>query len=407
MVLAVSCKGKEQVAVQNAGSAEPAVQLGGAADGKTITDGAEQAAKSNDFAFNLFKNSIAGSEGENVCVSPASAAWALSMLLNGAEGETAQQIKRALDPDGKAQSMQEYNEYQQALAAYLTGDTAATVSVANSIWVNQNYPVKKDFTDVNKRYYDAEVRNVAFNNSAVADINQWCSDKTNGKIAKMVERLSADDVMVLLNALYFKSQWEKPFEKDFTAKADFNCSKKKRVQVNMMSETNVKLYFANDVVQMTAKEMKGGYYMYFILPRKGVSIEEAAAAMADNFDAWKNGMKRERVSLFLPRFTSDYSTSLVKALQAMGVKDAFGSNADFDISEVPTYVSEVMQKTYVKVDEVGAEAAAVTSVMVGLLSSANMKEPEEIILDRPFIYLIAPADADAVLFVGKVENPKE
>ena len=149
--------------------------------------------------------------------------------------------------------------------------------------------------------------------------------------------------------------------------------------------------------------------VWFILPRRGISMSEAAAHLAKNYDTLRKGVNTsQRVNLSLPRFTTEYKTSLKESLTALGIADAFGSSANFSgISDAPLYIDDVLQKTYLRIDETGAEAAAVTSVMVGYLAMRPTSEPIELKFDRPFLYMITDTKTNNILFMGKVGNPTE
>lgn len=365
----------------------------------------EEGVQSNSFAFSLFKHILCNETEENICLSPASAECAIAMAANGAKGQTLKQILSALncteDPDAL-----NHKEY------YTLSDEESTTTLlsANSIWINENLPVKAQFIADNIMYHNAQVANVPFNSSTTSAINDWCSQKTNGKITKIIDRLNENDKMILINALYLKGRWEDKFSKGATTDAPFTKSDGTVTTVKMMHQTLTTSYNLDDNLRMVSMPMKNSHIRaLFILPRQGMSMSEAAAHLASSYDTLCKGMyPRQRIKLSLPRFKTEYSTSLRNSLEALGMSDAFGRNANFKgISKKPLYINDILQKTYLSIDEEGAEAAAVTSIMVGCLAARPTTEPIEVKFDRPFFYTITDTRTNNILFIGKVGNPTE
>ncbi len=344
----------------------------------------------------LLSEACAQSTSENICLSPLSAQLAMAMVANGAEGETKEEIYNAMQLGD--------NAYSRELLDNLDNGSCE-VKIANSIWINKKLDVKQEFIDTNKKFFDALVEKIQFNNKALERINNWCKENTNGKIASILEKLNKNDRMILLNALYFKAAWSDPFQKKNTLNKMFTTEKGEETEVPMMMMRKNALFYKDDVLAMTAKRFKDGYSMLLVLPNEGVKCEEVAKYLAYDFDNYLKKMELCDVTLSLPRFTTDFGTSLKPMLASLGVKRAFSGSAQFDgISKEPLFISDVVQKTYINVNEEGAEAAAVTSVMVGLLSM-KVQKIENLTLDRPFIYAIINDKNNEVLFTGKVGNP--
>ena len=367
------------------------------------------AQKVNTASLQLFYKVYSAEKGkDNICVSPASASWALSMAASGAGSGTAVQLYKALGFD--VADAETVNRYQQSTIARLNkhGDDRTTIGIANSMWINKDFKVKKPFIEDNGQYYNAAVKNCVFNADAVAAINRWCSDNTAGRIPEIVKEINPMSQMYLINALYFNSRWKDVFSKERTKEQTFTKENGTKVKVQMMHGTFRARYFENDKVQMTEKAFgKGAFSMYFILPREGVAMDEAAYGLSTGFYAWCDSFSRCDVRLALPRFSADCSTSLKAPLQAMGVNDAFTSAADFSgISKDRMRIGDVLQKTFIKVDEEGAEAAAVTSV---ILEAASAGPPviKQMTLDRPFFYAICERATGSILFIGKSGHPEE
>lgn len=371
----------------------------------------ETAVKSHNFATGLFHEVYKNEKNsENFCISPMSASWALAMAANGAGKATAKEIYATLGfTDMDADSINVY--LQKCINRLSTLDPERVkVEVANSVWISDKIKIEKEFLKKNKGYYDAEVKNVAFDAATVKVINDWCSQKTAGKINEIVKELSPMTRMMLINALYFNGRWGKTFSKNRTTAETFTKENGEKITVQMMHQTFDTKYYEDETVQMVAKPFgRGVFSMYFILPRDGVGMDNAAAALSENFAQWCSNSEKYEVNLALPRFKADYGTSLKQTLQAMGMSNAFTPGmADF--SEISTsediYIGNVMQKTFVKVDEEGAEAAAVTSVMLEATAAGppvikNMK------IDRPFFYAIRENSSGNILFIGKNGHPKE
>lgn len=357
------------------------------------------------FAFELFKRICIDNNSENICISPASAKCALAMVANGAKGETLEQILSILGHSDGLESLNSikfYNSTQDSEGAIL--------SVANSIWINENFPVKEKFITDNQLYYKAKIANVPFCDSTVKAINEWCSQNTKGKIPSIISHLDDETKMLLLNAIYFNGKWKDEFSKSATEDAPFTKADGTTTNVKMMNQTLTTAYNIDDKVRIVSLPFKNStIQMQFVLPHRGVSIKEATQHLAHNYNKLNQEMLyNKRIILSLPRFKCEYTTGLTGVLEAMGIKDAFNGRANFQgISDAPLYISDILQKSYLKINEEGAEAAAVTAIMVGCLAMRPTEKPIEVKFDRPFIYLIVDQATGNILFIGKTDNPQE
>lgn len=342
------------------------------------------------------------SDKENICISPLSAQIALGMTATGAEGETEKEIADAV------QTGNNYRKYLKGVIVELNKKSeGCEIKSANSIWINEALNVKESFVESNKKYFDAEANRIPFDDSAVGKINGWCDEMTNGKIKRIVERIEPDNRMFLINALYFKAPWSKPFKKEATVKGLFTTEKGEVVKCDMMKQSFNTRYYIDETVQMASKPFRSNYEMLLVLPREDKNIDDATTYLANRYDSCINKMERRQVELRMPKFKSEFGTSLKTTLQELGIKRAFTGKAEFGgISKKPLYIDEVVQKSYICVDEDGAEAAAVTSVTVGLLSARPTKSVH-LDLDRPFIYIIRNSNTRDILFIGKVGNPNK
>ena len=336
----------------------------------------------------------------NVCLSPISAQQAMAMVANGAEGTTKEEIYAALQLDDNA------NSRSKQLIEAMNSNQHCEVRMANSIWINNQLSVKEKFINTNKDYYNADVERTQFDESALTRINSWCNEKTEGRIASIINDIDPNARMFLINALYFKGAWKSPFAIHSTQPEKFTTTGGVTADVQMMRQRSNAAYYSDNILSMTAKPYKGGYYMLLALPNKGISCITAANHLATNFDSILAATDIQDVELKMPKFTAEFGTSLRPMLEEAGINSAFGSRAQFgEISDKALCIDDVIQKTYIKVDEQGTEAAAVTAVMVGMMAMPREGEKKVLTLNRPFIYAIIKEDTNEVLFVGKVSNP--
>lgn len=335
---------------------------------------------------------------ENICLSPLSVQLALSMITNGAEGITKKEICQAMQIGNDANK--HYRDFLDNL-----DNKYCELKIANSIWIKEKFDVNQEFIDTNKMFFDAQVEKTEFNDTAVERINNWCKEKTNGKIPSIIERFNENDRMLLLNALYFKAAWHKPFKENNTANKKFTTERGEEITVPTMMMRSNELFYKDDVLAITSKRLQFGYNMLFVLPNEGVKCDEAAVHLANNLDVYLKNMEVCNLTLSLPKFKTEFSRSLKPILEELGIKRAFSNKAQFNgISDDPLFISDIIHKTYIDVNEKGTEAAAVTAMITGLLS---MRAPqiEIMTLDRPFIYAIVKEDNNEVIFTGKIGNP--
>ncbi len=368
---------------------------------------------SNQFCFDYFKLLSANEEAQNVTFSPFSAHAALSMLLNGADGVTKQEIKDALRVASLSDSA--INISFKSLKEYLLQvDKNIALNIANSVWYRQELHVKDAFVSVLKSYYDAEVTSLDFENAnSVKTINNWVSKQTAGRIPTIIDKLKAEDVMILLNAVYFKSDWKTKFDKLKTQKANFYQDNGTTIQVDMMQSEKMEawLYYDNTAQFVDIPFGNGGYAFTVIMPGNNQTLDQFIGGFSNdklqNILANKPKTTTEPtfISLKMPRFRFAYEKEMNDLLKEMGMKNVFTDSAELPhLFEEPLdlYVSQVKQKTFVQIDENGGEAAAVTSVIVGTTSVG----PGFITVDRPFMFLIREINSNTILFIGKVHQPK-
>lgn len=361
----------------------------------------------NQFAFTLFNKAGIQETKENLFISPFSVSMALSMTLNGAAGSTKIGMENTLGFGG--QQAATINEYNKLLSEQLQSiDEQVTFNIANSIWYRNTFSVIPAFLTTNQTYYKAEVSALDFSSpSAVTTINNWVSAKTNNAIPTIIDNISSDKVMYLINALYFKGSWRNMFDVSKTSDQNFYKEDNTIVKCKMMKQDITFPCYGNDI--FGAVEMpygQGNFVMTILLPNTGKTTSDVLAAF--NVDNWKklnDGLNPTSLQMNMPRFKMSYETSLNGLLSSMGMADAFNSSvANFTGINAGggLYISEVKHKTMVDVNEEGTVAAAVTSVGISLTS---IQIPAVITINKPFIFVISEKSTGAILFTGRIMDP--
>ena len=362
---------------------------------------------SNEFAFSLFKEVIDEEEDTNILISPLSVSYALGMTYNGAREQTKTDMGTTLGYGSLTD--QEINEsYRKMTTSLTTLDPLVIFEIANSIWIRNGFPAEQNFIDLNQEYFDAEVANLDFSDENSADIiNAWVSDKTHEKIESIVDPpISPTTVMILINAIYFNGTWTYEFDPDNTFEDAFTTSHNQVVQTDFMSESAEYSCMINDV--FSAVDLPYGnqdYSMTLFKPRRGKTLDNFLTIFTrENFNSWMSSFEIDSISLKLPKFKFGYGIKLNDALSALGMGIIFTPGlANFNgiAAGWQLFISKVLHKTFIQVDEEGTEAAAVTAVFVEL--SANPEMPYS--FNEPFVFVIHEKSTDAILFIGKVINP--
>lgn len=349
------------------------------------------------FALSFFKEvNKMSNPSDNVVTSPYSAGAALSMLEEGAQGQTKAELDNALN--GCLFSNQK-----------LQGGDSVTVKSANSLWLDSDFSVRNHYVSLLQKDYDALVETLRFSDPAtVRAINNWCAENTEGKIDEIIDRLTPGDVMVLLNALYFNAPWQDRFDPAMTSKADFQAVSGLR-KVDMLYRRGHYNYAEYQGCQMIELPYMGSTYsMYVVLPPQGMNIDALVPYLNENiYDQAMNMLAPVEVKFRMPKLKMETEMLLNDVLMGMGVKTAFTGAADFKgISEMgPLVLSQVKQKCYIDVSESGTEAAAVTSIQVRLTSVRPENDVKTMTVDRPYLFFIADRESDNILFAGKIVNP--
>jgi serine protease inhibitor len=361
----------------------------------------------NSFAFDIFRKVLENSqESENLIISPISISSALSMTMNGANGPTLDAMLEALRITGITPSIIN-DSYKNLTNALLSVDKRVSISIANSVWTENNFVVKKPFINILTEFYDAESESFDVNDpSAPGKINNWIESKTNGLIKNMIDQLDNSTVMLLINAIYFKGKWESQFDKTKTIQGSFYKPDGFTSQVPMMKQiSDFQVYDGDGFTLAEFPYGQGNFVMDVILPDENTGIDNVMPLITENnFAAWLNQMGDRKTDLTFPRFKYGYKKQLNDILSAMGMGIAFTDNADFsNISDIDLLISFVLHQAFIDTNEEGTEAAAAT--IVGIIATSTGTGPIILNLDHPFIYIIRETTTNSILFMGRIADP--
>jgi serpin B len=371
------------------------------------------ASSMNDFGFGMFRNIWPEGAPVNYVISPLSVSLALSMTYNGADGETKSEMAKVLGFAGKSEA--QVNAFNLDLIKRLqSADPKSTFNIANALWANKKVQFLPAFLQTNETHYKARVSNLDFADpSSVKRINDWVKEQTKGKIPSLIDQISADSVMFLTNAIYFKGPWTKPFEKTETKPADFTLIGGATKSVPFMTKFGSMSYAETPDVQAVCLPYgNSSYSMYIVLPSKNSSLMNYIDRLnAEKWTALVSHLKTNSGEIRMPRFRVEYKKDLTGTLKGVGLQLAFDpARADFSrmTKDQSVMINKVLHRTYVDVDEEGTEAAAATSVeMVPTGAPMEPVKPFKMIIDRPFMFAIADEKSGSLLFLGAVVDPKE
>lgn len=371
------------------------------------------ASANNAFAVDFYKEVAAGDDGGNIFFSPAGMHTAFSILYEGARYDTAAQMRDAFgfEPNATAR----HDDVTRTMSSLNRDDPHATLDLANSLWVADWFEPHGSYVDVARNTYHASVEKVDFFDGGVERINGWADEKTHGKIEEV---LTADDVeestaAVILNAVYFKGTWATQFPVEDTAQSKFWKDDTRSVDADFMSVDGTFGHGYFDGVQVLNMPYRGDRLsMLVVLPdgRDGMGqLQERIST--ELIQEWQQHMSEIRMIVSVPKFEMKTHYDLKPALQSLGMTDAFDkTSADLlgvlgvqpgeEYTGNRLYVSKAVHDGYVKVNEEGTEAAAVTSVAMELASA-----PPHFLADHPFMFIIQDDESGAVLFMGRVSDP--
>lgn len=362
-----------------------------------------------DFSVKLFKESA--KEEENAMISPTSVLLALAMTENGASGDTREQMCKAM---GSTLSEEDYHNALSSWYRGLPSDKEDQISIANSIWIrkgDQGFLAEEAFLQVNQQLYNSEIYEASFNGDTIVDINHWVSEKTHKMIPKMINELSDATRVVLVNAVAFDAKWEEQYTKADICENYFTNASGKEIWVSMMNSKEG-IYLKDADATGFVKPYKNGYSFVAILPNEDTTVEEYMKKMnGTSFQSLLNNKEKCTVWAQMPKFKAEYDIQMNDSLKNMGIKDLFDAGKA-DLSRMgtvqngnPLYISQVIHKTYISVDENGTKAAAVTGMTADC--GGAVMDAKSVVLNRPFIYAIIENKSNLPIFIGTMQDVKE
>lgn len=378
-------------------------------DSKALTDG------NNALALDIYQT--LRSQDGNLILSPFSISLALAMTYAGARNETESQMASTLHFDlPQGQLHPAFNALDQELASRGKSNSdeekPLQLNIANAVWAEQTYPFLQDYLDLIASNYGAGINLADFINqyeNVRKEINGWVYDETQKKIKDLIPAGALDPStrMVLVNAIYFKADWLDQFEADNTHDTPFHLLDGKNVTVKMMNQdTNVRYYSGNGFQAVELPYAGDTAAMDIIVPDEGKFEAVESSLNSDVFTEIENGLQPASIALSLPKFTFESEFSLSDTLKGMGMTNAFDPDqADFTgmTKDKDLYISDVIHKAFVAVDEKGTEAAAATAVIIRAASA--IMSGVTLTIDRPFIFIIRDKPSGQILFIGRVLNP--
>lgn len=363
----------------------------------------------NAFGFDLLKKLQEHKPEENLFISPLSIAAALSMTLNGAAGQTKTDMQQTMQvSDWDVESL---NKAWKCLLEVLPAlDQNVDVSIANSIWYREGYPVRPEFLNANTQNYNSEVTALDFSDPiALATINGWVNQKTNGLIPTVLDQIPGNAVMYLINAIYFKGAWQKEFDPEYTNPSTFYLADGTQQPIEMMAHGETKLpYFETSTFQAVDLAYADSIYsMSIFLPKVEVSVNDLAETLSqNNWNNWVASFQPQEMFFSMPKFKMEYKELLNRSLSELGMGIAFRESADFSgiNGTGGLHIDEAIHKSFIEVDEKGTKAAAVTSI--GIVETSVPAIPI-FYADRPFLFAIRENKTGSILFFGKLMNPAQ
>lgn len=367
----------------------------------------EMVNNNNSFAFSLYNKTM----GMNSrVVSPLSVTYLMSMLANGADGETQQQILATLGWAGEGiqqPSLQDINDYSRMLIEKTARlDKAVTVEIANYVAVNKEFKLNSKFQKSVERDYKAGVESLNFTSpSTLKRINDWCNDRTHGMIPSIINELDPDAVSYLMNAIYFNGTWKDKFSKEETKQEMFRGYTRDIQYVDMMHRHGEYFYADGDGYSAVSIPYgNGAFRMTVILPSEGSFLKDVMASMdGGKFQALQRSMEKCNVDLKIPRFTTEVDLPLNDIISALGAPLIFSSQADFSqFARGDFYVSKMFQKAKIEVSEEGTKAAAVTAAIM-MMSAVRPEKMRNVVFhaDSPFAYIISENSTGSIYFMGQ------
>lgn len=374
----------------------------------SIEDEAEFKENYADFAVEVLKNTA--ESGENSMISPLSLLTALTMTENGAGGETLSQMEQVI---ANGISVEKQNQELVNFIRRLPNTEKSHLHQANSIWfqgkeAEEKHWVKEVFLQKNADTFQADIFRAPFNHDTLKDINVWVSNETEGMISQVLDEIPPDAVMYLINAVAFEAEWERTYDKSQIIEAEFLQEDGTSKPVSMMYSNEFQYLEDGDTTGFI-KPYADGYSFVALLPAEGITMEHYISNLSGKkwMQLLENVSEEESVRAGIPKFNAEYEEDMATVLADMGMPLAFDeTQADFsEIGDKELFISRVLHKTYVSVDELGTKAGATT--VVEMSKSAGMDIEKEVILNRPFLYAIVDDSTNLPIFLGIVEQLEE
>ena len=363
-------------------------------------------AKSNDFSFNLYRAIHAADNQKSNITSPLSVAYVLGMLNDGAAGNTAKEISQVL---GFGATKQAINEYCKALIDQAPiADPSVILQIANIVAANQDVTLEKDFKNDMQNYYSAEVASLDFSKQSSVDyLNTWCKEKSGGMIPSIIDALSPEDLLVLMNAVYFKATWTEKFDEKKTQEEVFTKADGSTIKLPMMHRKAQIRYCTNEVYTGIWLPFGSGdrWSMKVLLPEEGKTIDDIVKSLSG--ETWENNYWRHAiVDIKMPRFSTKSDIMLNDMVSKLGAPSIFDpQKADFSLmskNQKQFYVSQMKQKAAIEVNEEGTKTTAVT---VSMMTGSNIVNGKgEFHANRPFVYVIQEWSSGAIFFIGTFQG---
>jgi len=354
--------------------------------------------KTAGFFVELFKHTLG--DKQNALISPVSVLLALSMTANGADNNTLSQMEHVL---GGGIPLAELNRYLYAYVHGLPNEAKSKLHIANSIWFRDGFHVKKDFLQVNANYYAAKAYQSAFDEETLKDINLWVKLNTDGMIDTILDKIQPGEVMYLINAVAFEAEWQKIYDDASVQKNEFTNIHGKKQTVDFLSSRESFYLEDEHATGFIKPYMNNKYSFVALLPHENISIEAYIRSLSGaGFINTLQKAQQAGVSAQLPKFSYQYSISMKEALKTLGMPEAFEpEKADFSkIAHPPPnlFLSRVLHKSFIDVNERGTKAGAVTAV--GVAATAAPPPEKHVVLNRPFVYAIVDNATKLPLFMG-------
>ncbi len=373
------------------------------------------ACRADSFQFELFKNLAKNKATSNLLVSPYSVETAMTMAALGASGTTYDDMQKALGLSDSADKigqnvLNDLNSLNQA-------DETTSLKIVNNLFGEKEIKFAKSYTDSMKSHFQADLTSLDFaSNDSAQKINNWVKAKSGGKIASLIDKVDPSACLYLINAVYFKSTWAEQFDKSLTGEKSFHTADEQMIKVPMMVADRKKFkYFSDDQLQALRLNYKNGRYsMLFFLPAESSSLSKIESELnEETWQNWLSSFNENPGKITLPKFKIEDSMKLKSPLCALGMSDAFDSQkADFSkmidkSTQTELYLSEVLHKTFIDVNEEGTEATAATAVEASSKTLDFTAKYFEMKLNRPFLFALHDQKTNKILFLGHVADPSK